>query len=816
MLIDGKLVNSESGKTFANINPATEEVLGEVADGTAADMHRAIDAARRAFDETTWSTDHAFRRRCLEQLQDAIEADKEEMREELILETGCPRMLTYGPQLDAPLREALLYPAKLIDEFEWETELPDAPDFQGNPAVRRIWKEAVGVVGAIVPWNFPFEVTINKLGQALATGNTVVLKPAPDTPFNATRLGRLIAERTDIPAGVVNVVTASDHLVGEELTVSPKVDLISFTGSTAVGKRIMEKGAATIKRLFLELGGKSATIVLDDADLGIASFMGMAVCTHAGQGCAIPSRMLLPRSRYEEGVELVKQMLEGVPYGDPQRADVLMGPVISAKQRDRVMGYIDKGVAEGATLVVGGKRAEQFDKGFFIEPTMFIDVDNSMTIAQEEIFGPVLVVIPFDDDDDAVRIANESVYGLGGAIFSSSPERSHAPSPGACAPARSTSTAPPPTSPTCPSAVTSGAASGARTGSPASTSTSRSSRSPGRRRNACCIGLSEDQQFFRETTARFLFEHAPPAELRRLRDDATGFEEKYWKGGTDLGWTSLLVDEAHGGGTISGNGLADLAIIAYEFGRHAAPGPLIPTNVAASALSAAGGHDLVAALIAGTAIVTWTPTVTDGVARPVESASQATHILAGNRLIPTAAPGVTIKPMHTVDLTRRFDVVTFEDVSGAEEIAVDAERLMQIAIVMASAESVGAMQSAFEMTVEWAFDRYSFGRPLASYQALKHRFADMKLWLEASHAISDAATAAVAASTPDAAEIVSIAKAYIGQYGSDLVHECVQLHGGIGVTFEHDLHFFVRRHTVNRALYGTPADHRQRIAEIVL
>jgi alkylation response protein AidB-like acyl-CoA dehydrogenase len=321
------------------------------------------------------------------------------------------------------------------------------------------------------------------------------------------------------------------------------------------------------------------------------------------------------------------------------------------------------------------------------------------------------------------------------------------------------------------------------------------------------IGLSDDQQFFRETTARFLFEHAPPAELRRLRDDPAGFEEKYWKGGADLGWTSLLVDDAFGGGTISGNGLADLAIIAYEFGRHAAPGPLIPTNVAAAALSAAGRGDLLAGIVAGTAIVTWAPT-----ARPVESASQATHVIIGNRLVATG--DVTIEPMHSVDLTRRFDVVTMANVG--EELDVDTEHLARIATVLACAESVGVMQSAFEMTLEWAFDRYSFGRPLASYQAIKHRFADMKLWLEASHAISDAATAAVAASTPDGAEMVSIAKAYIGEYGSDLVHECVQLHGGIGVTFEHDLHFFVRRHTVNRALYGTPADHRQRIAEIVL
>jgi aldehyde dehydrogenase (NAD+) len=423
MLIDGELVEAQSGKTFANINPATEQVIGHVADGSPQDMHRAIAAARRAFDETSWSTDRAFRKRCLEQLQEALESEREVLREELIQEVGCPRMVTMGPQLDGPLDWALKYPTKLIEEFPWEVDLPDAPGPMGDLNVRRIWKEPAGVVGAIVPWNFPFEVTLNKLGQALATGNTVVLKPAPDTPYNATRIGRLAAERTDIPAGVLNVVTSSDHLVGEELTVSPLVDLISFTGSTAVGKRIYEKGAATMKRLFLELGGKSATIVLDDADFSTALLSGLGVCFHAGQGCAIQTRMLLPQARYEEGVEILEGLMGGIGYGDPQRDDIIMGPLISARQRDRVLGYIDKGLAEGATLALGGGRPEHLPAGFYVEPTLFTDVDNSMTIAQEEIFGPVLVVIPFEDDDDAVRIANDSAYGLSGGVHSASLER---------------------------------------------------------------------------------------------------------------------------------------------------------------------------------------------------------------------------------------------------------------------------------------------------------------------------------------------------------------------------------------------------------
>jgi aldehyde dehydrogenase (NAD+) len=426
MLIGGRLVEADSGKAFDNVNPATEAVLGQVSDASPAEMGRAIDAARRAFDETSWSSDRALRKRCLEQLHEALQAEQEQLREQLIAEVGCPRLTTQGPQLDAPLSEALAYPAKLIEEFPWETELPDAVSITGSLDARRVWREPVGVVGAIVPWNFPVEVTLHKLGQALATGNTVVIKPAPDTPWNATFLGHLVAERTDIPAGVVNVVTSSDHLVGEELTVSPKVDMISFTGSTAVGQRIMEKGAATMKRVFLELGGKSATIVLDDADLGTAAMMGLGSCFHAGQGCAIQTRMLLPRSRYDEGVELLTSFMSAVPYGDPRRPDVIMGPLISARQRERVLGYIEKGKAEGATLALGGGRPEgdEFDKGFWVEPTLFTDVDNAMTIAQEEIFGPVLVVIPYDDEDDAVRIANDSKYGLSGGIFSGSLERS--------------------------------------------------------------------------------------------------------------------------------------------------------------------------------------------------------------------------------------------------------------------------------------------------------------------------------------------------------------------------------------------------------
>jgi aldehyde dehydrogenase (NAD+) len=422
MLIDGELVDAASGKRFENVNPATEEVLGDVADAGAEDMRRAIAAARRAFDESGWATDRALRTRCLEQLHEAIDAEREQLRAELVAEVGCPVLTTYGPQLDAPLEEGLRWPAKMIEEFPWERDLGEAVSF-GTPTHRYVWNEPVGVVGSIIPWNFPIEITLNKLGQVLATGNTTIVKPAPDTPWNATRLGRLIAEKTDIPAGVVNVVTSSDHLVGEELTLDPRVDMISFTGSTAVGKRIMEKGAATLKRVFLELGGKSATIVLDDADFATALPGAGMVCMHAGQGCALPTRILVPRSRYDEALAILQMVFENIPYGDPTDPNNVSGPQISAKQRDRVLGYIQKGIDEGARLVVGGKRPEHLPKGFFVEPTLFADVDNSMAIAQEEIFGPVLVVIPHDGDDDAVRIANDSQYGLSGGVASGSLDR---------------------------------------------------------------------------------------------------------------------------------------------------------------------------------------------------------------------------------------------------------------------------------------------------------------------------------------------------------------------------------------------------------
>jgi aldehyde dehydrogenase (NAD+) len=420
-LIGGKLVPASNGATFDNVNPATEEVLGTCADGTKDDMNAAIAAARRAFDESDWSTNAAFRRKCLTQLAEALKAAKEELRAIVVAEAGSPVLLTYAVQCDTYV-DAMPYWADLAGSYVYEKPMRDI-SFMGQPQRRILRREATGVVGAITPWNFPLYLNLCKLGPALAAGNSVVIKPAPDTPWSATTLGRIIAERTEIPPGVVNVVASSDHLVGEMLSTDPRVDLVTFTGSTATGRRVMECASATVKKVFLELGGKSATIMLDDVDLQkVLAGIGM-ICTHAGQGCAITTRLLLPRSRYAEGVAIAKASFENLAYGDPTNPAHLMGPVVSRKQHQRVLSYIEKGKREGARLVTGGGVPKHLTKGFYVEPTLFADVDPDATIAQEEIFGPVLVVIPYEDDDDAVRIANNSIYGLSGAVTSASEER---------------------------------------------------------------------------------------------------------------------------------------------------------------------------------------------------------------------------------------------------------------------------------------------------------------------------------------------------------------------------------------------------------
>ncbi|WP_292991786.1 aldehyde dehydrogenase [Mycobacterium sp.] len=425
MLIGGQLVAAASGQTYDNVNPATEEVIGAVAHGAAADMDAAITAARQAFDDTDWAQSLEFRVRCVRQLHEALSKHADELRAALVAEVGCPVALTYGPQLDAPLA-GLPWIADLAENYAWETSLGIAEPF-GISTRRTVRREPVGVVGAITPWNYPAQINLAKVVPALAAGNTVVLKPAPDTPYAATLLGQLIAEHTDIPAGVVNVVTSADHAVGQQLCEDPRVDMISFTGSTSTGTRIMVAAAPTIKKVFLELGGKSALVALDDADLGsVVTSAAFATTTHAGQGCANTTRLLLPRAKYREGVQALAEALDGWPFGDPTDSSVLMGPLISEVQRQRVLGYIKKGVDEGATIAVGGGVPAHLPAGYYVEPTVLTDVDPNSSVAQDEIFGPVLVVIPHDGDDHAVQIANNSRYGLSGAVVSADDERARA------------------------------------------------------------------------------------------------------------------------------------------------------------------------------------------------------------------------------------------------------------------------------------------------------------------------------------------------------------------------------------------------------
>jgi aldehyde dehydrogenase (NAD+) len=388
-------------------------------------MGLAIEAARRAFDDTDWSTNVEFRVRCVRQLQDALTAHVEELRELTIAEVGAPRMLTAAAQLEGPVAD-LGFAADTAESYAWSRDFGTAEPM-GIKTHRTVAREAVGVVGAITPWNFPHQINLAKLGPALAAGNTVVLKPAPDTPWCAAILGELVAEHTDLPPGVLNIVTSSDHGVGALLSKDPRVAMVSFTGSTATGRAVMADGAATLKKVFLELGGKSAFLVLDDADLaGACSMSAFTASMHAGQGCAITTRLVVPRARYDEAVEAAAATMGSLKPGDPADAGTICGPLISARQRDRVQGYLDWATDEGGTFACGGGRPADRDAGFFIEPTVIAGLDNNAKVAREEIFGPVLTVIAHDGDDDAVRIANDSPYGLSGTVFSADVERANA------------------------------------------------------------------------------------------------------------------------------------------------------------------------------------------------------------------------------------------------------------------------------------------------------------------------------------------------------------------------------------------------------
>ncbi len=411
MLVDGELVGASS--TFASLNPATGGVVGHAPNGSAADAENAIAAARRAFDTTAWATDVEFRVHCLEQLHAALVEHRDELGELTTAEVGATPALLAGPQLDDPIRIVRYY-ADLLKTYPMTEELGNV-ESRGQLHHRWVEKEAAGVVAAIIAYNYPNQLALAKLAPALAAGCTVVLKGAPDTPLVTLALGELIANHTDIPAGVVNVLSSADPAVGPVLTASPDVDVVTFTGSTPTGRAIMAAGSKTVKRVFLELGGKSAMIMLDDADIGTCAMMAaFTIVTHAGQGCALTTRLLVPNSQKDEIVKQVAGNLAHVRHGDPTNPKTYMGPLISEQQREKVHGIVQRAVAAGATLVTGG---EKLDPGFFYAPTLLTDVDPDSEIAQEEIFGPVLVVIGYEDDDDAVRIANNSIYGLAGGVF---------------------------------------------------------------------------------------------------------------------------------------------------------------------------------------------------------------------------------------------------------------------------------------------------------------------------------------------------------------------------------------------------------------
>jgi alkylation response protein AidB-like acyl-CoA dehydrogenase len=366
-----------------------------------------------------------------------------------------------------------------------------------------------------------------------------------------------------------------------------------------------------------------------------------------------------------------------------------------------------------------------------------------------------------------------------------------------------------------------------------------------------------DQELFEDTTRKFIASQCPLTKLRDLAGTKSGFEPQYWRQGAELGWTSLVVPEEAGGGTVSGSGVLDLVLVAYEFGLHAAPGPLGPTNVVAAALGRWGSDAQrsgpLAALLSGEAVAAWALAepppndrlgaialtartdgdviVLSGSKAPVEAGIEADHLLVTARhesglsqfLVAADAPGLTVSPLQGLDMTRRFGRVDFDQVrvpatalvGSANGAGAAVEWLTDLAIVIQLAETVGAMQWAFDTTLEWALNRYSFGRPLASYQEIKHRFADLKMWLEASYAITAEAAQAVEDNGPSRAEVVSAAKFYVGRQGPELMQDCVQLHGGIGVTFDHDLHLFLRRVTTNVPSFGSPGEHAVRLADIL-
>jgi betaine-aldehyde dehydrogenase len=407
-LCDGEWLAPLGGGHFDVHDASTEEVVGRVPDGTPADVDRAVAAAKRAL--PAWSlSEPSVRARALREIAEGIRKRKQELVEVIVSELGAPRPLTEQFMVDFPANTIQFY-ADLLADYRFEERI-------GNSLVV---KEAVGVVAAITPWNYPLHQIVAKLGPALAAGCTVVLKPSEVVPLSCFMLAEIVS-RTSLPKGVFNFLSGAGSVVGEAMVTHPDVDMVSFTGSTAAGRRVAELAARTVKKVSLELGGKSASVILDDAEFEKAV---RASLNHAfincGQTCASWTRMLVPRARQEEAIGYARdEIAKSNAIGDPRAGRARLGPLVSAKQRERVRAYIRSGIDAGARLITGGVEPPAgLPRGYYVQPTLFADVTSDMRIAQEEIFGPVCTILPYDGEDDAVRIANDTIYGLGGAVWS--------------------------------------------------------------------------------------------------------------------------------------------------------------------------------------------------------------------------------------------------------------------------------------------------------------------------------------------------------------------------------------------------------------
>ena len=415
LFIGGEWTDPSGDGTIDVVNASTEEVMGRIPEGTAADVDRAVDAARAAFE--SWSVTPLEQRVALcSAVAGRLQDRQEEIAALISQELGSPITVSMMVQAGLPTMDFASM-EHLVEHIPWEQQI-------GNSLVVR---EPIGVVGAITPWNYPLHQVSAKVAPAMAAGCTVVLKPSEVTPLNAFLLAEIFDE-VGVPPGVLNIVTGYGPVVGEAIAGHPGIDMVSFTGSTRAGRRVSEVAAATVKKVALELGGKSPNVILDDADLEKAVVNGIQKCyLNSGQTCSALTRMLVPRESLPIVEQIAAAAVAQTSVGEPFDETTALGPLVSDVQRDRVREYIEKGVAEGAKLVAGGAEApEGLDKGYFVRPTVFSEVTPEMTIAREEIFGPVLAIMPYDDEEDAIRIANDSEYGLAGGVYSGSEERAKA------------------------------------------------------------------------------------------------------------------------------------------------------------------------------------------------------------------------------------------------------------------------------------------------------------------------------------------------------------------------------------------------------